>query len=80
MTEDEAKTKWCPAVRIAPSSDSHHAVTNREDRALETPGPVSTNCIGSACMAWRRINSGRSPTGYGSSIVSGYCGLAGAPQ
>lgn len=48
MTEEEAKTKWCPFARV----DSTAA--NRPN-----PGPncdVTAGwppCIGSACMAWR---------------------------
>lgn len=37
LTEDEAKTKWCPMVR---------------DNGSNLNGE-SSRCIGSACMAWR---------------------------
>jgi len=37
MTEDEAKTKWCPFVRAAGPADPASGYL----------------CIGSACMAWR---------------------------
>ena len=44
MTEDEAKTRWCPFAndRSAPAErkDSSGAV-------------ISARCIASACMAWR---------------------------
>lgn len=47
MTEDEAKTKWCPMADkwfmsvqdAAPYDESAHIIGN--------------NCIGSACMMWR---------------------------
>jgi hypothetical protein len=42
MTEDEAKTKWCPHA-VASHTDPRQRV---EDRFLH-------QCIGSACMAWR---------------------------
>lgn len=60
MTEDEAKTKWCPFARVAgpmateaegtsynrwPSSDGTTDAMLSENRI--------TLCIGSACMAWR---------------------------
>ena len=52
MTEDEAKTKWCPFVQIAGagSVDGVWFEDNRPD-TQET-----MNCIGSTCMAWRWRN------------------------
>jgi hypothetical protein len=47
MTEQEAKTKWCPAFR-----GNNHGV-NRPD-ALKTDAGLGF-CIGSACMAWRSV-------------------------
>lgn len=76
MTEDEAKTKWCPAVRFVPATDSHHAFDNRGDAfdPMRVPG-----CIGSACMAWRVTYENRGI--HGSHVKSGgFCGLAGAPK
>lgn len=52
MTEDEAKTKWCPFVRITPSTEDHHSVTSRGE-IITRDVNVSLLCIGSACMAWR---------------------------
>ena len=68
MTEDEAKTKWCPAYRVATSGgdpSSTYEMDNRPeggepDEAAphgwrRLPGTTHgiSNCIGSACMAWR---------------------------
>jgi len=45
MTEDEAKTKWCPNTMAAPCSYDTDGMGVREY------GPYY--CRGSACMAWR---------------------------
>jgi len=45
MTEEEAKTKWCPMRRL--TEIGHVRITNVD------PGIHTLNCIGSACMMWR---------------------------
>lgn len=64
MTEEEAKTKWCPMVRL----------TDYEDRSVHNPKNPLTHCIGSKCMMWREAING---AGQGKS--SFYCGLGGKP-
>ena len=64
MTEDEAKAKWCPFGRIA-----HVNGATANSRAHNDPD-LAQDCIGSACMAWRR-----DPSHY----EHGFCGLAGVP-
>ena len=64
MTEDEAKTKWCPHARkVFPYSEA--PAHNRE--ADDAP---ATKCIASECMAWLRepVVDDRK---------RGYCGLGG---
>ena len=62
MTEQEAKTKWCPMVRapmlIAPAIPGNKYGANAK-------------CVGSDCMMWRWIDGVETDSG-------GYCGLAGA--
>ena len=72
MTEDEAKTKWCPHV-IA--SHTNPRQKPGEDDWLHA-------CIGSACMAWRwsRVTSADPVSNaYAGAIDDGFCGLAGKP-
>jgi len=71
MTEDEAKTKWCPFIRETEHPDGV-LQTNRSDLSRG-----SWNCIGSACMAWRWKMTW-DETGIGvEENFHGYCGLAG---
>jgi len=85
MTEDEAKTKWCPFVRI-----ESYERTNSYNR--HSDGDASTNvlkCIGSACMAWRWDTSTWSLQSDDKGLLMrrsadmeepyGFCGLAGNP-
>ncbi len=83
MTEQEAKTKWCPFARVG-SEQSGLGSLNRE--AKYNDAVAHARCIGSACMAWRwterRTPAGQNPAGgsfnaYGED--RGYCGLAGKP-
>lgn len=86
MTEDEAKTKWCPFARTLTVLDSGDTLppANRlsvAETILVTGDPLSPEacrCIGSACMAWREKTSFRGDTC--TETVSGFCGLAGAPS
>lgn len=50
MTEEEAKTKWCPQVRN--SNDLNGQAVNRYANGGDFVEPDHT-CVGSRCMAWR---------------------------
>ena len=70
MTEDEAKTKWCPQARV--SAGIQYNAANRRSPTYRGDPPLMLdggNCIGSGCMAWRET-----------STQHGYCGLAGRPR
>lgn len=75
MTEDEAKTKWCPQTLQA-----RLMVTDHVKLPVEMGGAL---CIGSACMAWRwhqPTYSGRyGETPTGEAPTEGHCGLASRP-
>ena len=78
MTEDEAKTKWCPMVRfIAVSSHLNGGAqfihSNRND--IDT---TKRYCIGSDCMMWRLSERHYLDNVPPKSPIQGYCGLAGA--
>ena len=52
MTDDEAKTKWCPFTRVVSVKGDFHR-TDAYNRLLFDDDTVGTRCIGSDCMAWR---------------------------
>ena len=72
MTEDEAKTKWCPFYRVPTAWE--------DDGRREAREIGEQSCIASKCMAWR--GEPIMTTNDDSKIVcrtDGYCGLAGKP-
>lgn len=70
MTEEEAKTKWCP-----------HAIASHTNPRQHNGEVWLHNCIGSACMAWRWVGGFPLPNDPPaiSNRYHGYCGLAGKP-
>ena len=90
LTEEEAKTKWCPNSRFS-VADGEHGV-NRWWSAKTDDGPYSVNpeacrCIASRCAAWR-WGEFIGPYGYTASRectlaptpTRGYCGAFGKPD
>jgi hypothetical protein len=54
MTEAEAKTRWCPFVRLTDGTSMYF--TNRGEKFGGNTGKNGADaalCLGSACMAWR---------------------------
>ena len=83
MTEDEARQRWCPFVRVTvtpnDASWQGNMLTNRGDIPASS---ANTLCIASDCMAWRwnkNTVSGslRTPRASGCPEPKGHCGLAG---
>lgn len=79
MTEDEAKTKWCPMVRATMGSTLF--CTNRDGNLISgVIADFNVNCIGSACMMWRwhgAVVAEGMPVVPNVPTLHGYCGLAG---
>lgn len=79
MTEDEAKTKWCPFARCASAVAGlegacvreHLPSLNRIALPADLMVPSAARCIGSACMAWRWDEpwTSRTEEGHGGDIV-----------
>jgi len=65
MTEDEAKTKWCPMARPE-ESRGWAAGVNRQDSC--NGWPRGALCIGSDCALWVEDQKAPMP-------VTGHCGL-----
>jgi hypothetical protein len=68
VTEEEAKTMWCPHGFIA-ATNRHY----KRGEGADLEG-IATTCMSSNCMAWRWVK-GNPVAGTG----RGYCGLAGRP-
>jgi len=95
MTENEAKRKWCPMVRLGQSNMNQPAINRQPDADV----PSGARCIGMACMMWRqdqKPNPDWKPSSgmmssypyqdtrfdtpmYIADETSGHCGLAGRP-
>lgn len=50
MTEEQAKTKWCPMVRDI--GELHYPAGNA---AIPYRNPDWARCIGPECALWRRV-------------------------
>jgi len=76
MTEDEAKEKWCPHVRLRGSVDNGQDRGNwnkRGDISMDA-FPQRACCIASDCALWveeTSINLGTNKT----TVCGGHCGL-----
>lgn len=62
MTEDEAKTKWCPFARqlgilrasVASGKEDAIVAQGTQNRGYTMGGALSNcMCLGAGCMAWR---------------------------
>ena len=82
MTEQEARTKWCPMVRY--SSDEMEPSANRWNFG-KLGSDERVNCLASDCMLWRWVMTEDQAlynnTEYKTTCFKprGYCGLGGKP-
>lgn len=53
MTEEEAKTKWCPFTRVVVNAENYSNGNRFENGHRYNEQAL---CIGSACMAWRELH------------------------
>ena len=87
MTEDQAREKWCPFVRITSvyTDGEIERISPAYNRLVDSEGcevdPVyASRCIASRCMAWRTLKHGvETHTAVEACIPYGFCGLAGKP-
>jgi hypothetical protein len=67
LTEDEAKTRWCPLVQVGKGA-------NRPQLLDEVSKETHLSCIASECMFWRWSHQDVNGT------PTGFCGGAGLPK
>lgn len=73
MTEQEAKAKWCPFVRLPSLAGGNRGATSDHEVA-------GAQCVGSGCMAWRWLEApGPQPPDAPERSNEGWCGLGGKP-
>lgn len=77
VTEQEAKTKWCPHARLR-SLNGDVAI----NRATDGSSATRSKCLASECMAWKWVygnspaeQAERKPHGMAVKEPKGYCGL-----
>jgi len=78
MTEDQAKTKWCPFVRWNVTRDGDNSFQRWNNRASGLDDDANGCCITSDCMAWCATDNEFGPTLPGmrsNPQPAGYCGL-----
>ena len=85
LTEEEAKTKWCP-YRNARPEWPFPSISGPDVENL-TIAQSPFNCIASQCMAWQWTGCEKHPDGTirAPGLVPdlpkvGFCGLAGKPS
>lgn len=74
-TEEEAKGKWCPFVRLTTNECEPAHNTYYGSNGFTVRADKNFTCIASGCMAWRwGVIEGMTQN---IQSIKGYCGLAG---
>jgi hypothetical protein len=74
LTEDDAKTKWCPETRVAITAGmaANRTASMSEDGRGYANIFEETRCLGSGCMLWRWQSLTSGPGGQ----AIGFCSLS----
>ena len=84
LTEEEARTKWCPMVRASAVAYVDGGTDDFDNRGKTTLTPKSACCIASECMMWQWANDENDEPlydkkslggGHFDNAPMGYCGL-----
>lgn len=76
MTEDEAKTKWCPETRFHVASGTvYHNRLPKTDDDTGSAKQNSANCIASDCACWVWEEGPRGEEVMTKDGRQGHCGL-----
>jgi hypothetical protein len=79
ISEEDAKTKWCPFARASNNSDDISGTTI--NRNFKGKPDIDCACLASGCMAWRWVDTHIKDDSGNLTVLSGdthgYCGLAG---
>jgi hypothetical protein len=75
ISENVARTKWCPMVRIDNNNRLHNSLTDGFQNSEKM-----YHCIAGDCMGWRKFQLSHMK-GTDEGVEShGYCGYAGRPE
>ncbi len=69
MTEEEAKTRWCPMTRIS------YGKTDVCDNRGNPNGGLNALCLASDCMLWVEDRRTTTPKDRQHHVADGHCGL-----
>lgn len=75
MSEEVAREKWCPHVRIDGDNRHHNTMTDGFQNSEKM-----YHCIAGDCMGWRQFQLSHLKGSDNKVIQHGYCGYAGRPE